>query len=107
MKREAFILLIDSIQVQMQIDDKTGDSIHSIGDGEINNNSFVFTTKLNQWALEALKLEFNDKFNNISWFVYETDFGKKCKELHIVENNGKKLELKDSGDLYDWLIKCQ
>ena len=104
MKKQAFVKLMESIEKQYATDYKTGGLITQLGDNEINNHRFVYTTQLIDDALNALAIEFDDKAGWINYFVYETEFGKKADELHIIRADKTTVKFHKAGDVYDWLI---
>lgn len=104
MKKQSFVMLMKSIERQYESDYRMGGLITRMGDNEINNHRFVYTTKLIDEALSALTAEFNDKNGWINYFVYETDFGKKADELHIVKADKSTVKFYTAGHLYDWLV---
>ena len=97
---------MESIQKQYATDYKIGGLITDIGDVEImgSNNRFVFTRQLIDDTLKALAHEFDDRAGWISYFVYETEFGAKSDELHIIKADKTTVKFRTAGDVYDWLI---
>ena len=97
-------MLMKSIERQYEIDYTNGGLITRLGDNEINNHRFVYTTKLIDEALTALGVEFDDKAGWINYFVYETDFGKKADEFFITKSDKTTVKFYTAGHLYDWLV---
>lgn len=104
MKKQTFVMILESIQKQYAIDYETGGLITRLGDNEINNHRFVFTTQLIDDTLKALAHEFDDRAGWINYFVYETEFGAKADELHIIKADKSTVKFHTAGDVYDWLI---
>lgn len=59
--------------------------------------------------LELLENVMNDEHGDISWWCYETDFGRDKSVDKIYTSSGEELELivklETSGDLYDFLVR--
>lgn len=104
MNKSAFVIALKGIQDQMAQDRQNGRLITTLGDPEQNNHSFVFTTPLVATMLTALKVAFDDKADWISYFVYETDFGRKADDFHIIKSDKTKVKFYDAGALYEWLV---
>lgn len=54
---------------------------------------------------KALKKEFNDKDNWISYWMWELDFGEKWKPGMVVAKDGTDIQLKTVDDLWNILVK--
>ena len=49
-----------------------------------------------------------DKYDNISWWIYDTNYGEYCTKIYSAEDHNTVLEdLKTAGDLYDYLVKIE
>lgn len=46
-----------------------------------------------------------DSYNNISYFIYELDYGRKYKPGIITDSNGENLNFSTEEKLYDYLVK--
>lgn len=105
--REAFVDTLNAIERQYARDYKIGGLITDIGDVEImgSNNRFVFTTQLIDDVLKSLAKDTEDANGDISYYVYETEFGKKADEFHLTMRNGRKVKFTDAGILWDWLLE--
>jgi len=62
-----------------------------------------FEGQLQDALIKAIETAMNDKDNYVSWWIYETDFGK--KHTKIYEKDVVLADLKTAEDLYDWLKK--
>lgn len=72
---------------------------------EVNNllNTVIDIPNATDSCISLLEKLVNDKFQTISWWVYEKDFGKR-KDINIKINN-KTIQLNTPEELYDYLIK--
>lgn len=104
MKSGAFVVAMKALQDQMQLDRQNGRLITRLGDPEMNNHTFVFTTPMIEQIMTALQIEFDDKAGWISYFVYETDFGRKADEFYITKADKSTVKFYDAGALYKWLV---
>ena len=61
-------------------------------------------------VIQLLEDMFNDRFEypNISWWIYETDYGRNKEMNKIYNSDGKTIykSLDSAEDLYDYLIEC-
>lgn len=55
-------------------------------------------------CIRILKDAMDDKFDNIGYFIYDLEFGKRWKPKCIT-SNGKSIKLKTIDDLYNLLTK--
>lgn len=62
---------------------------------QINHESLV---------VDLLKRIFDDEFDNIEYFIYELDFGKRYVPGMII-SDGENIDLSTADKLYDYLIK--
>ena len=56
-------------------------------------------------VLDLLKLLMHDEMNDIDYFVYELDYGRKYKPGMISENDGTEIDLSTSEKLYKYLVE--
>lgn len=54
--------------------------------------------------IDVLSEAFNDKDEDISYFIYELDFGKDWKPGTITTDNGEDIKMQTAEDLYDYLV---
>lgn len=93
--KETFCKALSLLQNQMEKDEAFSDALSSMGDG-----LFLFGTG-NEYLkalLMVLKEAVDDRFDYISWWLYET------KDYYIQEADGsKEWHLNESADLYDYI----
>lgn len=55
-------------------------------------------------VVELLKDMFEDKYNDISYYLYECDYGRET-ENKILDNDNKPIDISTPAKFYDYLIK--
>lgn len=77
--KDAFCVLMYSIKEQIDSDRRRSKIIQSLADENYGDSYVVFTTELIDKVVRALELEFkqdgNEYSSDISWFIWEKDFG--------------------------------
>lgn len=57
--------------------------------------------------LEVLMDDVDDIYgSNISYFIYELDYGRKYEPGMITDENNKEIDLSTAEKLYDYLVQC-
>ena len=109
MKKETFVNAINAIQHQMDRNWEIAVKL-SAAFPDCEPDKFMFydysgdaLTSVLQEAMNDTEL---DEMGNtwISWFCFETEFGKNDNHLEATDKHGKAIELKDAGELYDFLV---
>lgn len=103
--RQSFKMLMHTLKQQIEFDDKVGRTISSVGDPEFNEHGFIITSPAVAGIIAALNAEFGDKYNNISYFIYDTDWGKKADDYNITLADGRVIKFYDAGYVYDYLVE--
>lgn len=104
MKKQVFIDTIEAIRLQKKHDLECASKIGEIYD-VFEANALYKTHWLENALIQLLQIEFDDN-NEMSWieyFLWELDFGKNTK-LNATRKDGTKIDLSDSGKLYDYLV---
>ena len=70
------------------------------GGGYVHNKTIFLVEEL-------LSKLVNDKYDNISYYMWEIDFGKEYKEGCITEEDGTPIPLSNAGELYDLIMSSQ
>ncbi len=95
--KSTFCKALALIREQHEIDNKFSDALNLVGNGH-----FVFGTdnKYLEALLLVLKEAVNDKYDYISWWLYDTDD-------YIVEtkDGSQKWDLREPEALYDYLVE--
>jgi hypothetical protein len=101
MKKETFVALLDGIQAQDEADDRFSEDIGKhMAEGFHAPN---YRTMLINVVLDALVTEMDDDSENISYYCYETEFGKKADQFFITFKDGRVFKFKTASDVYDYL----
>lgn len=54
---------------------------------------------------EAMKVEIDERYgSDISYFIYELEFGKKWKPNYVTDSNGNSIDMSTAEKLYDYLV---
>ena len=87
--KEDFIAYMDAIKKVVDFSDKYNDIIHEYADG------YVFMPDCTVELIEVLEKIFNDEDENISYFVWELEFGERWHPGMItITENGTKRDIK-------------
>lgn len=104
MDRELFIETINKLQELSEEQEKFNDILREIdpefGGGYVHNKTIFLVEEL-------LSKLVNDKYGNISYYMWEIDFGKEYKEGCITEEDGTPIPLSNAGELYDLIMSSQ
>lgn len=107
--KNTFVMLMAAIEKQSAKDRENGKLITRMGDPDINNHEFIFTTPLIDATITALQMEMDDKndsgWSDISYFIYELDFGKSFKLGAVKRADKSDVALFNAHQLYDWLLE--
>lgn len=59
-----------------------------------------------QMISDLLKIAIDDKWDIVSWYLYENDFGNKIKKDSITDLEGNNIDVTTPEKLYDYIIEC-
>lgn len=94
--KETFCKVIDLIKEQESIDENFSNALQTVGNGFI---AFGTENKYLEALLLTLKEAIGDKYDYISWWLYETS------DYKVYSADNKKVwDLKDPKVLYDYII---
>ncbi len=97
-----FVEVMNLIQQQLEHDTKCHEAFKVIlPDDYVSSYNNDYYCKA---LMKLLKSIFKDEFDNIEYFIWELDFGKKWKENSFTIY-GKSIDISDAGKLYNFLIK--
>jgi len=107
--KKSFIAIIKAIKKQQEADDKNGEILTRLADPEFQNHKIIFTTPIISQLLDILKAEMGCEEqdivgDDISYWVYELDFGKKDNEMGIYRKDGTRYKLATPEDLYEYIV---
>lgn len=100
MTRLDFVNAINTLKQQDEIDD----SFHThMGLAFPDSYAPIYKNVLWELSIQLLELAMNDDGEWISWWVFETEFGKRKDFVEHVYVDEKQYCLYTAGDLYDFL----
>lgn len=97
--KEKFCKYLKALEIQHNCED----DIRKISN-KYNVEIPVTNNHFEEIIVQMLELVTDDKFNDIDYFIYELDFGKKYKDGMVVVD-GKHIDFSTSEKLYDYLEK--
>jgi hypothetical protein len=104
MDKELFVETINKLQELSEEQEKFNDTLRIIdpefGGGYIHNKTIFLVEEL-------LSKILNDKYDNISYYMWELDFGKEYEPGCITEEDGTPIPLANASDLYDLIMSSQ
>lgn len=101
MKKEVFVKIINGIKAQREHDREISTKLKDIF---IDFDGWYDTDKVIAQIEDALKEEFNDKNDWISYFIYDLDFGDSYSEGDVTEKDGTIIDISTVEKLYDFLV---
>lgn len=100
--KTTFVKLLEAIKAQELEDDKVTNAISSIMN-EYNFNNW-YDTKLITQTIRLLEKEVDDKYDNISYYIYDLDWGTRPGS-QITDGDGKDVTPRSLEELYDFIIE--
>lgn len=97
-----FVKLLEAIKAQELEDDKVTKAISSIMNEDNFNN--WYDTKLITATIRVLEKEVDDKYDNISYYIYELKWGGDMS-LKITDEDGIDITPRSLEELYDFIIE--
>lgn len=104
MKKEVFITAISDFQKQHEKDIETARKLSECYPESRSANLLYDNHLVNSALLRVLTDVMQDKEKWIEYFCFELEFGKKNNHLKAYSHDKKEIPLKNSSDLYDFLI---
>ena len=98
MSKDLFIESINYVKDLMKEQERFNDLLHEI-DGEFGGG--YIHSKSIDFILHLVKELSNDKYDNISYYCWELDFGDKYEEGCITEEDGTPIPLSTPEDLWN------
>ena len=107
--REEFVKCIDRLREATDLVDKIDDIMRESRDNIENDfmNAASLQITHEQIVIDLLeKLTHDDEiYSDISYFIYELDYGREYEPGMIKDNDGNELDFSTAGSLYDYLSK--
>ncbi len=104
MDKELFVETMNKLQELSEEQEKFNDILRIVdpefGGGYIHNKTIFLIEEL-------LSKILNDKYDNISYYMWELDFGKEYEPGCITEEDGTPIPLANASDLYDLIMSSQ
>lgn len=104
--KEDFVKIINRLKDNAEMQEKINDLYRDTVEAKIsdfNNVSYV-GIYFEDIVVELLENIFNDKMN-ISYWLYDIDYGRKYKDGCVMKTNGTIIDISTPEKLYDILIK--
>lgn len=104
MDKALFVETMNKLQELSEEQEMFNDALRVIdnefGGGYIHNKTIFLVEEL-------LAKLMNDKYDYISYYMWELDFGKEYKDGDIVDEDGTFIRLSNAEELYDYIISNQ
>lgn len=101
-KKELLKIAIDTLKKHHEKQQRWQDTFNEMFDGH-----FVptYSDDLENVIIKALETIYSDEYEIISWWIYEQDFGEKCKEKPAMWDNNGPINLRNIDELHEYLIQ--
>lgn len=101
-KKELLKIAINTLKKHHEKQQRWQDTFNEMFDGH-----FVptYSDDLEGVIIKALETIYSDEYEIISWWIYEQDFGEKCKEKPAMWDNNGPINLRNIDELHEYLIQ--
>lgn len=100
MDKELFVSTMAKIEELNQEQEMFNDVLRKLdpefGGGYINSKAI-------DTLINLLKVLVNDEYDNIGYYIWELDFGKKYEDGMITSADGEILKMSNAGELFDFI----
>lgn len=106
--KEQFVNIMDRLKGIKDLQDNIDKLIHESYESHMNDfmDSYGFMFCCEDIIVDLLSDMFQDAYEDISYFMYELDYGRDYEDGCITDNDGNVLDYCSSADkLYDYLIE--
>lgn len=105
LSKKEFVDIITRLQTATELVDKVEELFRQSGDNLANDfcNGVGLQISHEGIVVQLLEKIMGDSCGNISYFIYELDYGKEYKEGCISDNNGF-IDISSAGKMYDFLM---
>ena len=104
MDKQLFVDTINKLQELSEEQEEFNNILSKIdpefGGGYVHNKTIFLVEEL-------LSKLMNDKYDNISYYMWEIDFGKEYQEGCITDEDGTPIPLSNAEELYDLIMSSQ
>jgi len=108
LSKDKFVSIMKKMEAQESIDSKISKAVSEAFDcWAVSYNHGRLTSTILELLSEIFDIPNRDLLgeNDIEYFMYELDYGKKWKPGMITEKDGTDIDFSDAGKLYDYLTK--
>lgn len=108
--KEAFVSIINRLKEADELQRKVNELFRNARDNIENDfmNGASLMISHESTVVDILKILMKDEYDNISWWIYDTDYGREGAKIYSSEDENVVLEdLKTPELLYDYLVKIQ
>lgn len=109
MTKERFGKILNAIKEAHNLQDKIDELMIEARDNIENDfmNSAGLMISHESIVISLLEEIMCDRYENISWWIYETKYGAKTPHIYDAETHELLYNLDTSDKLYDYLIECR
>ena len=107
--KEEFVKIINRLEKATEIQDKVSSIFRSSTDNIENDfmNAGSLQISHESVVVDLLEKIFCDEYFNISYFIYELNYGKEYKPDSITDTDGNTIDFSTAEKLYDYLVECK
>lgn len=99
--KKQFVGYIEKLKELSVVEENINKAFRGL-DTDFNLISFGNYTSL---ITKILHDVFDDQYDNLGYFLYELDYGKKWKKGKVSYKNGEDIPMGTAEDLYDYMVK--
>ena len=107
LKKEEFVKIINRLEKATEIQDKVSsifrNSIDNIENDFMNAGSLQISHE--SVVVNLLEMIFGDEYFNISYFIYDLNYGKEYKPDSITDTDGNTIDFSTAEGVYDYLVE--
>ena len=109
MNKHKFVKIINRLKEARQLQDNINDLMNKARENIENDFMNASSLMINHedTVIDLLQEIMNDTFDTISWWIFETDYGRRESMTQIYDARTKEViaDIKTAEDLYDYVIK--
>lgn len=107
--KEEFVKILNRLERATEIQDKVSSIFRSSTENIENDfmNAGSLQISHESVVIDLLEKIFGDEhFNNISYFIYDLNYGKEYTQDSITDEDGDAIDFSTAEKLYDYLVSC-
>ena len=108
--KEEFVKILNRLEKATEIQDKVSSIFRSSTENIENDFMNAGSLQISHESVVVNLLEkiFGDEnFNDISYFIYDLNYGKEYKPNSITDDDGDVIDFSTAEKLYDYLVECK